>query len=138
MQLPPGDELVLVSGTAPIRAKKARYFEDPELHARILAPPALKAQQAVMPSAATQWLPTDEPQVRPSNGDLPPGDAANAGPRREPELPVHEEIAPPSKAAQEFEPTKRPQRGTGRRNVQRRFIDTARQASLDLGDDMGV
>src|SRR6202789_3637376 len=60
MQLPPGDELVLVSGTAPIRAKKARYFEDPELNARIVAPPVIKAQQAVMPSAATQWTPTDE------------------------------------------------------------------------------
>src|SRR6516165_10710924 len=41
MQLPPDDELVLVSGYAPIRAKKARYFEDPEMQARILAPPAL-------------------------------------------------------------------------------------------------
>ena len=29
MQLPPDDELVLVSGCHPIRAKKARYFEDP-------------------------------------------------------------------------------------------------------------
>ena len=28
MQLPPADELVLVSGVPPIRAKKVRYFED--------------------------------------------------------------------------------------------------------------
>ena len=28
MQLPPSDEVVLLSGTPPIRAKKARYFED--------------------------------------------------------------------------------------------------------------
>ena len=28
MQLPPADELVLVSGLAPIRAKKLRYYED--------------------------------------------------------------------------------------------------------------
>ena len=34
MQLPPDDELVLVSGCQPIRAKKARYYEDPELKAR--------------------------------------------------------------------------------------------------------
>ena len=39
MQLPPDEELVLVSGCAPIRAKKARYFEDPEMQARILPPP---------------------------------------------------------------------------------------------------
>jgi type IV secretion system protein VirD4 len=135
MQLPPGDELILVSGTAPIRAKKARYFEDPELNARIMAPPETKAQQALMPPAGTQWIDTVEP---PSDGSLPPGDAANAGPRREPELPPHEEIAPPSKAAQEFEPPGRPHRSAGRRNVKRRFVDTARQDSLDLGDDMGV
>jgi type IV secretion system protein VirD4 len=41
MQLPPEDELVLVSGCPPIRAKKARYYEDPELRARILPPPKL-------------------------------------------------------------------------------------------------
>ena len=41
MQLPPDDELVLVSGCHPIRAKKARYYEDPELKARILPPPTL-------------------------------------------------------------------------------------------------
>ena len=39
MQLPPDDELVLVSGCHPIRAKKARYFEDPQMQARILPPP---------------------------------------------------------------------------------------------------
>ena len=42
MQLPPGDEIVLVSGLAPIRAKKARYYEDPRLTARILPPPQLE------------------------------------------------------------------------------------------------
>jgi type IV secretion system protein VirD4 len=31
MQLPAEDELVLVSGCPPIRAKKARYYEDREL-----------------------------------------------------------------------------------------------------------
>jgi len=40
MQLPASDELVLVSGCPPIRAKKARYFEDPRLQRRILRPPA--------------------------------------------------------------------------------------------------
>jgi type IV secretory pathway TraG/TraD family ATPase VirD4 len=29
MQLPPDDEIVMVAGVPPIRAKKARYFEDP-------------------------------------------------------------------------------------------------------------
>ena len=39
MQLPPGEELVLVSGSPPIRARKTRYYEDPQLRERILRPP---------------------------------------------------------------------------------------------------
>jgi type IV secretion system protein VirD4 len=34
MQLPPAEELVLVSGAPPIRARKARYFEDRQLQSR--------------------------------------------------------------------------------------------------------
>lgn len=41
MQLPVDDELILVSGMAPIRAKKLRYFEDRNFQGRVLAPPAL-------------------------------------------------------------------------------------------------
>ncbi|MDC7682142.1 conjugal transfer protein TraG [Asticcacaulis sp. BYS171W] len=41
MQLPPQDELVLVSGIAPIRAKKLRYFEDANFTTRRLPPPVL-------------------------------------------------------------------------------------------------
>ena len=59
MQLPPDDELVLMSGCAPIRAKKARYFEDPEMAARILPPPVLTNPGA---------RPANEPPV-PSDGD---------------------------------------------------------------------
>ncbi len=39
MQLPPADELVLVSGMAPIRAKKLRYYEDANFRQRIMSPP---------------------------------------------------------------------------------------------------
>lgn len=39
MQLPPTDEVVMVAGTPPIRAEKARYFEDAQFQARILPPP---------------------------------------------------------------------------------------------------
>src|SRR3954451_18779561 len=38
MQLPSTDDLVLVSGCPPIRAKKARYYEDPRLKERVLPP----------------------------------------------------------------------------------------------------
>ncbi|MGV7120805.1 conjugal transfer protein TraG [Sphingopyxis sp. 550A] len=41
MQLPPADELVLVSGMAPIRAKKLQYYKDANFRARLVPPPAL-------------------------------------------------------------------------------------------------
>ncbi len=41
MQLPPTDEIVMVAGTPPIRAKKARYYEDASFKERVLPPPEL-------------------------------------------------------------------------------------------------
>jgi type IV secretion system protein VirD4 len=41
LQLPPDEELVLVSGIQPIRAKKLRYYEDANFKGRILPPPIL-------------------------------------------------------------------------------------------------
>jgi type IV secretion system protein VirD4 len=41
MQLPPDDALVLVSGLAPIRAKKLRYYQDRNFTSRTRPPPTL-------------------------------------------------------------------------------------------------
>jgi type IV secretion system protein VirD4 len=41
MQLPPAEELVLVSGLAPIRAKKLRYYQDRNFISRVLPVPVL-------------------------------------------------------------------------------------------------
>src|SRR5580700_1550358 len=46
MQLPAADELVLVSGIPPIRAKKARYYEDIRLAERLLPPSRPRSQQS--------------------------------------------------------------------------------------------
>jgi type IV secretion system protein VirD4 len=43
MQLPATDELVLVSGLPPIRAKKLRYFKDDNFSSRVLPAPALSS-----------------------------------------------------------------------------------------------
>jgi type IV secretion system protein VirD4 len=45
MQLPPDDELVMVSGLAPIRAKKLRYYEDRNFTERVLAVPVLSDEE---------------------------------------------------------------------------------------------
>lgn len=41
MQLPASDEIVMVSGLAPIRAKKLQYYKDSNFTARVLAAPLL-------------------------------------------------------------------------------------------------
>jgi type IV secretion system protein VirD4 len=140
MQLPPDDELVLISGCPPIRAKKARYFEDPEMQARILPPPALtnpKSPSTAEPSAV--WPNGDwaGAVVAPAASDT--EDPANAGIRREPELPEHEEIVPePAKPVHEFEPAdEEPDDEVQRQRVMQRTLGSvARQVSLDPGDDM--
>jgi type IV secretion system protein VirD4 len=141
MQLPHDDELVLVSGCHPIRAKKARYYEDRQLQSRILPPPKPRAAVPIAGSADVsppqdtgdwqEWIvartSTDDPD--------------NAGIRREPELPEHEEIAPePRRPAREFElPEDDPDDDAQRlRALQRQVRTIARQVTLDPGDDMGL
>jgi len=41
MQLPPSDELILVAGYPPVRARKLRYYEEPAFTSRLLPAPAL-------------------------------------------------------------------------------------------------
>jgi type IV secretion system protein VirD4 len=68
-------------------------------------------------------------------------DPANAGIRREPELPEHEDvISAPKKPAQEFDlPDDEGDDDAQRlRVLQRQVRATARQVSLDPADDMGL
>ncbi len=57
MQLAPEDELVLVSGLAPIRAKKIRYYEDGNFLPRVLPSPelTLNAYRDRPPSRPDDW-----------------------------------------------------------------------------------
>ncbi|MFZ5712733.1 MAG: conjugal transfer protein TraG [Bradyrhizobium sp.] len=107
MQLPPTDEIVMVAGTPPIRATKARYFEDARFQERILTPPDLVAAPLAPSPSADDWsgrVVAGESRSLPAAADEAEGDPANAGIRREPELPEHEEIvAPPPSPEQEFE-----------------------------------
>ena len=41
MQLPPHQEVVMVSGHAPVQAQKLRYFEDQNFQLRVVPPPAV-------------------------------------------------------------------------------------------------
>lgn len=57
MRLDPCDELVLISGLAPVHAKKLRYFEDRNFTARLAEPPALSscAYADLPPSRPHDW-----------------------------------------------------------------------------------
>jgi type IV secretion system protein VirD4 len=135
MQLPPDDEIVMIAGVQPIRAKKARYFQDQRLAERIMAAPA-PAVSAVRPDDWTGHIAAADPAdiakiVRTQE------DAANGGLRREPELPEHVAIAPEATAppAQEFAIVDDEQDNAVRQAaVRRRMQGIARQASLDPGD----
>jgi type IV secretion system protein VirD4 len=144
MQLPPNDELVLVSGVAPIRARKARYFEDVRLAERVLAPPQTASGQsgtAPPDDWSGQFVPAAVGSGREVNtsGAARIDDPANAGIRREPELPEHEEIAPEqAKPAPEFVFSEEdPDDDAARaRTLRQQAGGLARQAAMDSGDGM--
>jgi type IV secretion system protein VirD4 len=143
MQLPPGDELVLVSGVPPIRAKKARYFEDPRLTERVLAPPQVASRQGGGPPS-DDWSQLPVPAAAPAgrdvnaSGEVRIGDAANAGIRREPELPELEEIAPErANTMPEFVFGEEDADDDAlRARVLRQQGGLARQAAMDPGDGL--
>jgi len=152
MQLPPDDELVLVSGTHPIRAKKARYFADRQLKARVMPPPdpardPRRAGDCGGRSPADDWsrLPppvTAETEKAGSAAALSDeDDAANGGIRREPELPKHVAVAPETPPpAREFEALddEPDDDGIRARALQGQFRQVARQASLDPDDGIAL
>jgi type IV secretion system protein VirD4 len=81
MQLPASDELVLVSGVPPIRARKLRYFEDGRFTGRLFAAPVLEeGRYADRPpsrphdwaglSAAANPSPEDADEVEEAGGGL--------------------------------------------------------------------
>lgn len=146
MQLPPDDELVLVSGVPPIRAKKARYFEDPRLTERVLPPPKLEPLDREESARADDWSRLPPPANRSVSKPVSVSgarprvdDAANSGIRREPELPQHEDIVPEvSKPSTEFD---FPEGGDDGVAVRARVMRTngpglARQAAMDPGDGL--
>lgn len=144
MQLPPGDELVLVSGCPPIRARKARYYEDPRLKQRVLPPPEpVSHRSGFGPSDDWSRLPVlaaVDPDGKPqTSSGAPVRDLANSGIRREPELPRHEEIVPvQAKTAPEFtfEENESDDDAVRARALRQQVRSLAPQAAIDLGDGM--
>ena len=146
MQLPPDDEIVMVAGVPPIRAKKVRYFKDRRFTERVLSPPDLSVGRSRARPDDWSALP---PLAAPPPAELPRQDQAreavsededdeNAGLRRQPDLERHIDIAPQPRPApaNEFELDEPdPDTDAARQAAARRQMQgAARQASLDPGD----
>ena len=139
MQLPATDEIVMVAGLPPLRAKKAHYYEDARFTERIATPP--DPAKSTPPNRSDAWArrivaPTTQSD---RNEDASSEDAANGGIRRQPDLPEHEDVVPPPKEpkpSREFdlleddadEPAKQA------RAFRQQGRQIARQASLDPKD----
>ena len=153
MQLPPDDEIIMIAGVPPIRAKKARYFEDARFEERLLPipqnpktgltpkPDDWSALKPVAMAARTDKNAVGPEAVRATNGAVKPDDdPANAGLRREPGLERHKDIAPEPlrPPANEFDPdAEEPEREiVTNRGLARDMRLMARQVALDPGDGM--
>ncbi len=145
MQLPPQDELVMVSGLSPIRATKVRYFEDRRLATRVRPAPKEKVTFIVSddwsalsaipfaPTAATP-APKTTNRVIDTDGLV--------------QLHHAPEFAPPRKRKDrspeslELDLQPRPplvdEHLAKLRNLDQSQAQIARQVTLDPGDDMGV
>ena len=141
MQLPDTDEIVMLAGAHPIRAKKARYYADPRLKKRIESPPV--AHRSIAKAGGGHWdgmlaEPLLQAEKSAAVADWKDAETeAECGIRREPELPEHEDIAAaPAPARNEFEFNDRPDDGLASHN--RRLADrmraNARRAALDPDD----
>ncbi len=139
MQLPPTDEIVMVAGTPPIRAKKARYYEDVRFRERLLPPPA--------PTPPTKLRPDDWSNLpipmRSTHADPPSplrsdDEDPTASERRlqhelyrakpvEKKQPIENEFEPPDDADED---------AARNRRMLRQMQGVARQISLDPSDGM--
>jgi len=144
MQLPPDDEIVMVAGSPPIRAKKARYFEDKRFVDRVVPPPKPQQGTPIMKDDPWSSLPTIEADT-PAGMSVPStnADEANAGLRREPDLPEHVAAAPEKTSApvREFEMMldDEPEEAARQRQALRKQMgQVARQASLDRNDGIDL
>jgi type IV secretion system protein VirD4 len=138
MQLPPTDEIALVSGCPPIRARKARYYEDRQLRARVVAPPDPVAAAACAPPE-DDWSALKPVAHEAAAGT---GDDADGGIRREPTLPEHEQIAPepgpPLEREFVFAEDEQDDDTARTRALAARARRVARQAALDPNDGIAL
>ncbi|WP_067219080.1 conjugal transfer protein TraG [Stappia indica] len=131
MQLPPTDEIVMVAGTPPIRAKKARYYEDDRFTERVLPPPELTRSELTHPD---DWSSLPIPASAMQDED--PTESER---RQQPELSRVKPLEKKQPIDNEFEiepPDDIDEDATRNQRLTRLVQGVARQVSLDPNDGM--
>ena len=131
MQLPPTDEIVMVAGTPPIRAKKARYYEDDRFTERVLPPPELTRSELAHPD---DWSSLPIPASAMQDED--PTESER---RQQPELSRVKPLEKKQPIDNEFEiepPDDIDEDATRNQRLTRLVQGVARQVSLDPNDGM--
>ena len=144
MQLPPSDEIVMVAGTPPIRAKKARYYEDARFKERILPPPSLAISKQVRPDDWTMLPLPQRPQIVEASQAAPTADddPTESERRQQPELNRVKPVEKPMPIDNPFEidaDRDEAEDDAARNSRMNRLMQgVARQVSLDPGDGMDL
>lgn len=141
MQLPPTDEIVMVAGTPPIRATKARYYEDERFTERVLPPPDLVDVGA---SGKDDWsclaVPKQDGEMEPVSEAGSEDEDPTASERRlQPELAQPQPVDRQSPIENEFEfdpPEDEEDGAILNRRIMQQMRGVARQVSLNPDDGM--
>ncbi|MBI1246112.1 MAG: IncP-type conjugal transfer protein TraG [Alphaproteobacteria bacterium] len=144
MQLPATDEVVMVAGLAPIRAKKARYYEDPRFEKRILPAPPHSTSKRGQPDDWTSLPLPQRPQGAAASSPQAPADdddPTDSERRQQPELsrvtPV--EKREPIENEFEIDPGEDADSDATRTSGMTRIMEgVAQRVALDPGDDMDL
>jgi type IV secretion system protein VirD4 len=146
MQLPSADEIVMVAGLPPIRAKKIRYYEDRAFRDRSRQPPALPISCAYpdrpgsRPDDWTGGVIVAGAPLRAADELDGPANDSEGGLRRQPELPEHEDAALERRQANEFDLVddgEGDEEALKARILARQRLQTlTRTAAMDRGDQM--
>ncbi|WP_227287658.1 conjugal transfer protein TraG [Boseongicola sp. H5] len=141
MQLPATDEVVMVAGTPPIRAKKARYFEDAQFQARILEPPMPEPSTEVRPDDWSATPIPPRPDIADPKTQFDSGEDGEKEKRQQPELDRTQSVDESKLISNEFEPDlKEPSndRAAQLGMFEQQARQIARQAALDPDDGIDM
>lgn len=143
MQLPPTDEIVMVAGMPPIRAKKARYYEDARFKERIMSPPGLARPGEGRPDDWSKLPIPARPDMAENTAPTTSGDneedSTESERRHQPELNRVNPIEKKVPIDNEFEidlPDDTEDAAARNQRLTRVMRGVARQVSLDPNDGM--